>query len=99
VKAPGEPLTIESQELRFSHDDVYGALPDAYQALIQDVIEGDQTLFVRSDEAEASWRLYDQLLDAEHEIHGYAAGTWGPAVRNGSLALGGKAWTANDPAP
>ena len=99
VKAPGEPLTIESQELRFSHDDVYGALPDAYQALIQDVIEGDQTLFVRSDETEASWRLYDQLLNGEHELHGYAAGTWGPAVRNRSLALGGRSWTADDPAP
>ena len=99
VKAPGEPLTIESQELRFSHDDVYGALPDAYQALIQDVIEGDQTLFVRSDEAEASWRLYDPLLNDAPELHPYAAGTWGPAVRGGSLALGGKSWTANDPAP
>ena len=99
VKAPGAPLTIESQELRFSHDDVYGPLPDAYQALIQDVIEGDQTLFVRADEAEASWRLYDQLLAGEHELHPYTAGTWGPAVRNRSLALGGRFWTADDPAP
>ena len=99
VKAPGEPLTIESQELRFSHDAVYGPLPDAYRALIEDVIEGDQTLFVRADEAEASWRLYDQLLADEHELHRYDAGTWGPAVRDGSLALGGTSWTADDPAP
>ena len=99
MKAPGEPLTIESQALRFSHDDVYGPLPDAYRALIQDVIEGDQTLFVRSDEAEASWRLYDSLLAGDHELYPYAAGTWGPAVRDGSLALGGRAWTGDDPAP
>ena len=59
VKAPGEPLTIESQELRFSHDDVYGALPDAYQALIQDVdlIGGTVTaLAVRSNSTSASSR-------------------------------------------
>jgi len=99
VKAPGEPLTIESQALRFSHDDVYGPLPEAYRALIQDVIEGDQTLFVRADEAEASWRLYDALLAEDHKLHSYAAGTWGPAVRDGSLALGGKAWTGDEPAP
>ncbi len=96
VKAPGEALMLDSQALRFSHDDVYGRLPDAYQALILDVIEGDQTLFVRSDEVEASWRLYDPLLDYRPEPHRYEAGTWGPAVGNRSLALGGKAWTGDD---
>jgi glucose-6-phosphate 1-dehydrogenase len=93
VKAPGEPLTIDSQALRFSHDDVYGELPDAYQALILDVIEGDQTLFVRGDEAEASWRVYDDLLDHPCEPSPYAAGTWGPATLDASLALGGTEWT------
>ncbi len=93
VKAPGEPLTIEPQALRFSHDDVYGQLPEAYRALIQDVVEGDQTLFVRADEAEASWRLYGPILDLDAEIHPYEAGTWGPAVLNNSLALGATAWT------
>ncbi len=34
-------------------------LPEAYQTLLFDVIEGDQTLFVRADEVEASWRLFD----------------------------------------
>lgn len=95
VKAPGEPFTIESQALRFSHDDVYGRLPEAYRALIQDVIEGDQTLFVRADEAEASWRLYDPILDLDAEVHPYEAGTWGPAVLNNSLALGATAWTGD----
>jgi glucose-6-phosphate 1-dehydrogenase len=81
--------------LSFSHDDVYGRLPDAYQTLILDVIEGDQTLFVRSDEVEASWRLYDPLLDNRPEPYSYEAGTWGPAAANHELALGGKAWTGD----
>ncbi len=96
VKAPGEPMMIESQALRFSHDDVYGQLPEAYRALIQDVIEGDQTLFVRSDEAEASWHVYDPILDLNAEVHPYEAGTWGPAVRDASLALGATSWIADD---
>jgi glucose-6-phosphate 1-dehydrogenase len=81
--------------LNFSHSDVYGRLPDAYQTLILDVIEGDQTLFVRSDEVDASWRLYDPLLDYRPEPHPYAAGTWGPAVMDRSLALDGKAWISD----
>ncbi len=93
VKAPGEPLTIDSQALRFSHDDAYGELPEAYQALILDVIEGDQTLFVRGDEAEASWRVFDDLLDHPCDPYPYAAGTWGPATLDASLALGGAEWT------
>jgi glucose-6-phosphate 1-dehydrogenase len=96
VKTPGEALILDSQALRFSHDDAYGRLPDAYQALILDVIEGDQTLFVRSDEVDASWRLYDPLLDYRPEPHRYQAGTWGPAVAHHSLALGGTAWTGDD---
>ncbi|MCL1692295.1 MAG: glucose-6-phosphate dehydrogenase, partial [Actinomycetia bacterium] len=99
VKAPGETFTLDSQLLNFSHSEVYGRLPDAYQTLILDVIEGDQTLFVRSDEVDASWRLYDPLLDYHPEPHRYTAGTWGPAVINPTLAFGGKEWTGSDVAP
>ncbi len=96
VKAPGETFALDSQLLSFSHSDVYGRFPDAYQTLILDVIEGDQTLFVRSDEVDASWRLYDPLLDYHPEPYRYEAGTWGPATLDSSLALGGKAWTGDD---
>ncbi len=92
VKAPGGTYTLESQALRFSRSDVYGRLPDAYQTLILDVIEGDQTLFVRSDEVDASWRLYDPLLDFAPEPHRYTAGTWGPTALDQGLALGDDAW-------
>ncbi len=96
VKAPGETFMLDSQLLSFSHSDVYGRLPNAYQTLILDVIEGDQTLFVRSDEVDASWRPYDPLLDYRPEPHPYEAGTWGPAVMDKTLALGGRAWTGGE---
>jgi len=78
VKAPGSPLHLESQPLHFSYEEAFAALPDAYQTLILDVMEGDQTLFVRSDEVEASWALYTPVLEADIPVHPYAAGTWGP---------------------
>lgn len=78
VKAPGEPLRLQEQPLHFSYEEAYDRIPDAYQTLILDVIEGDQTLFVRSDEVEASWRLYTPLLELDIPVLEYRAGTWGP---------------------
>ena len=93
VKAPGDSVELDSQALSFSHDDAYGRLPDAYETLILDVMEGDQTLFVRSDEVEASWRIYDPLLDYRPEPHRYEAGTWGPGAADRDLKLGETPWT------
>jgi glucose-6-phosphate 1-dehydrogenase len=89
VKAPGEETTIDTQSLHFRYSDVYGKLPDAYRTLILDILEGDQTLFVRADEVEASWRLYDPLLEQAPKLVGYAPGTWGPAEMDQGVPLGG----------
>jgi glucose-6-phosphate 1-dehydrogenase len=82
VKAPGADangdMTLETQHLSFSYDEAFGPMPDAYETLLRDIITGDQTLFVRSDEVEMSWSLYDPLLDANLPVHPYEAGTWGP---------------------
>ena len=86
VKAPGEAFQLdeafqlETQTLRFRYEEPYGPMPDAYETLLQDIILGDQTLFVHSDEVEASWRLYTPLLDADLTLHPYPAGSWGPEV-------------------
>ena len=37
---------------------------DAYARLIEDCIQGDQTLFTRSDAVEASWRFFRSCADA-----------------------------------
>jgi glucose-6-phosphate 1-dehydrogenase len=89
VKAPEKDATIDTQSLHFRYSDVYGKLPDAYQTLIMDILEGDQTLFVRADEVEASWRIYDPLLALPPKLVGYAAGTWGPPELDQGVPLGG----------
>ncbi len=43
-----------------------------------DGIDGDQTLFVHSDEVEAAWQNYSPLLEIDIPVHPYPAGTWGP---------------------
>ena len=78
VKTPGESFRLQTQQLRFRYEDAFGALPEAYETLLLDVIMGDQTLFVHADEAEASWGLYGPLLAHPHTVYPYPAGSWGP---------------------
>jgi glucose-6-phosphate 1-dehydrogenase len=78
VKSPGDEIRLQTQSLHFTYADAFGPLPEAYETLLLDVFRGDQTLFVRADEAEAAWRLYSPLLDERLEVHPYPAGSWGP---------------------
>ena len=79
IKVPGDPLCLERVPLQFFYGDhFHGAMPEAYQTLLLDVLDGDQTLFVHGDEVEESWRLYDSLLREPPPVHDYPAGTWGP---------------------
>jgi glucose-6-phosphate 1-dehydrogenase len=82
VKKPGTSengsMELETQQLSFSYNDAFGPIPDAYETLLRDIIEGDQTLFVHADEVEASWRLYTPILADRPCTHLYEAGSWGP---------------------
>jgi len=60
----------------------------AYERLLLDLIEGDQSLFVRREEVEAQWGWVDAIR-AVWSVAGlkpkaYGAGNWGP---NAAIAL------------
>ena len=78
VKQPRMPLRLTPRRLRFRYDEVFGDLPQAYETLLGDVIQGDQTLFVHADEVINSWRLYTPILEAGLPVHPYAPGSQGP---------------------
>ena len=80
IKKPGQGMVLQRQSLSFNYDEIFGKLPDAYTALLFDVMEGDRTLFVSADEVEASWELYDPVLNRTPELHMYPAGSWGPVA-------------------
>ena len=69
---------MQTQRLHFRYAEAFGPLPEAYETLLLDVAVGDQTLFVRGDEVETAWRLYDPILKEEQDVHPYPAGTSGP---------------------
>ncbi len=92
VKEPTEPLTLRTLPLHFHYTEAFGAIPDAYETLLLDVLTGDQTLFVHADETEASWRLYTPVLRSQVSLHDYPAGSWGPLAADRLLAELGHEW-------
>jgi glucose-6-phosphate 1-dehydrogenase len=79
IKAPGSPFTLQRIPLSFGYRNQFQHIPDAYETLLLDVLNGDQTLFVHADEVEEAWRLYMPLLHDAPPLYGYPAGSWGPA--------------------
>ncbi len=77
VKAPGDEIVIQQIPLSVRYEDHLGALSSDYSTLLHDLMEGDQTLFVRADEVEASWQFYAEVLDTAI-VDPYPAGSWGP---------------------
>ena len=68
----------------------------AYERLLLDLIEGDQTLFVRRDEVEAQWHWIDAIRAgwAENGLDPktYTAGSWGPSSAIALVERDGVTW-------
>jgi glucose-6-phosphate 1-dehydrogenase len=68
----------------------------AYERLLLDLIEGNQTLFVRRDEVEAQWDWVDAIRAgwAEHGLKPkmYTAGSWGPSAAIALAERDGVTW-------
>ena len=59
-------------------------MPEAYQRLLLDVMQGDPSLFTRADEVERAWAIIDPIEAAWRETGApplvfYDPGGWGPA--------------------
>jgi glucose-6-phosphate 1-dehydrogenase len=82
----------------FTYAEAFGetAAP-AYETLLLDVMIGEMTLFLRSDEVEAAWKIIDPLLCfwEEHPTEPmgtYSAGSWGPTEADELIAADGAKW-------
>lgn len=68
----------------------------AYERLLLDLIEGDQTLFVRRDEVEAQWDWIDAIRAAWQEAgrapKTYTSGSWGPSAAIALAERDGVSW-------
>ena len=99
VKSPGSGMRSRPVEMEFSYDESFGEPSDeGYVRLLADAMLGDPTLFTRSDEVEAAWRLYTPLLELIEDmpwqlpIYQYESRTWGPAEADALLAKDQLLW-------
>jgi glucose-6-phosphate 1-dehydrogenase len=99
VKTPGNSLRTRSVDMDFRYDAAFGqANTEAYGRLLVDCMLGDQTLFTRADEVEASWRVVTPLLEVwdlpthANAVPLYEAGTWGPVEAELLLNQDSRRW-------
>ncbi len=96
-KRPGQRVELGRISLDFSYRESFdGAIPDAYETLLLDVMEGDATLFMRADEVEAQWAIIDPLLEYATAPGTtplfYEAGGRGPKAAYALLESVGRSW-------
>jgi len=62
-KVPGLGMRLDSSHLNLLYAARYSKeIPDAYERLLLDAIEGERRLFIRSDELDAAWSLFTPVL-------------------------------------
>lgn len=99
VKRPGNSMDMEPATLRFDYHERFGhASADAYERLLADALVGDQTLFLRGDEIEASWEYADAVRASWQRSGGpplleYPAGSWGPPEAEGVFGACQGSWS------
>jgi len=99
-KIPGiDPqMYIQENKLDLSFSDTYqnGRVIDAYERLLLEVLNGNQSLFVSRNEVEAAWAWVDSIVDAWKSTNEspkpYVAGSWGPTSSAALIARDDRQW-------
>lgn len=84
MKVPGAGYQVQTVNMDFHYknlEDNY--LPEAYERLLLDCMNGDATLYTRGDALEDTWRFVQPILDfwennPNAPLYGYPCGSWGP---------------------
>jgi len=104
VKVPGAAVALTSNieiapvDMDFDYAEAFGEISaPAYETLLLDVMIGEATLFTRSDEVEAAWKVIDPLIKyweshPPKRMPTYAAGSWGPREADELIEEDGVEW-------
>ena len=97
AKTPGDGMRLKPVELGLDFRESFKSpRMEAYERLLLDVLRGQLTLFMRSDELEAAWEWVGPILEywaqEEDDPIPYTAGTWGPAAASALIARDGLQW-------
>jgi glucose-6-phosphate 1-dehydrogenase len=98
AKLPDSDQEMRSVDMDFHYLSSFtGSLPEAYERLLLEALEGDASLFTRSDAIEAAWRLIDPILQGWETRNTpplviYPVGSWGPVEADQLLDRDGRRW-------
>jgi glucose-6-phosphate 1-dehydrogenase len=96
-KIPGFGIKIHQGDLEFGYDRAFkGEIPGAYERLLLDFLEGDQRLFIGSDEIEAAWKFVDSITENPEfknlPLYEYKTGSNGPKAAEEFIQRDAKEW-------
>ncbi|MBI5933695.1 MAG: glucose-6-phosphate dehydrogenase [Chloroflexi bacterium] len=99
AKAPDTVSETRSVDMEFHYAEAFGptVIPESYERLLLDAIQGDASLFTRADEVETAWGLMDPILQTWETLQTppvvvYAPNSWGPAEADALLTRDGRFW-------
>lgn len=99
AKVPDSDQEMRSVDMDFLYHSSFNGtiLPDAYERLLLEALEGDASLFTRSDAIESAWKLIDPVLNSwadgdSPELVIYKPGTWGPRSADELLSRDNRKW-------
>jgi glucose-6-phosphate 1-dehydrogenase len=99
AKVPDTDAEMRSVDMDFHYEDTFGSatIPDAYENLLYDALNGDASLFTRSDGIEYAWKVIDPVVAVCYApggppLYSYKPGSWGPAEADEFLANDGRGW-------
>jgi len=98
TKVPDAGMRLRQTDLSFNYQREFRrAMPEAYERLLLDALEGDASLFARADEVEAAWRVCDPILEAwrandRPTLYMYDPGLWGPEECSEWMAAQHRDW-------
>jgi glucose-6-phosphate 1-dehydrogenase len=87
---------VEPVRINLANDQISLGVPEAYERLIFDAINGDSTFFAHWKEVELAWEWVQPILNVFEEnlvpLHEYQSGSYGPAASDSLLLENGFKW-------
>jgi glucose-6-phosphate 1-dehydrogenase len=97
AKMPGPQMALQDVNMRFDYSQAFTASrATGYEVLLYSCMNGDATLFSRTDLVETAWRIAQPMLDVWKtdpvDFPNYAAGSWGPKAAFELIERDGRKW-------
>ncbi len=85
AKVPDREKEVRPVDMDFHYRETFGktSIPEAYEQLLVNAMQGDATLFARNDEVDLAWKFIDKIRAGWESANGaplvtYPRQSWGP---------------------